>query len=85
MYDYNTMKQELFREDNQKLFLAIRDQVNAKLRISGAVTMRRAIELPEGMGAAGSWEMMACVHRLVELGEIKEVTRDIFVDAKDRY
>ena len=85
MYEYEKIKPELFLEENQKLFLAIRDQVHRKIKISGAVTMNRAIELPEGIGAAGGWQMMACVHRLAELGEIKEITRDVFVDGKDRY
>ena len=31
MYDYKKVKLELFKEENQRLFLAIRDQVKRKL------------------------------------------------------
>lgn len=73
MYDYKKEKSYLFTDRGQRLFLAIRDQIDEKLRISGAVTMVCAIELPNGIGCEGTWEMMACVDRLVELGELKEI------------
>lgn len=72
-YDYFTEKPKLFLEENQKLFLAIRDQVEYGLSISGAITMERAARLPDGIGSAGNWEMMACIDRLVELGELQEL------------
>ena len=73
MYDYEVEKEKIFSEKGQKLFLAIRDQIKKKLAISGAITMGRAISLPEEIGAADGWHMMACVDRLVELGELQEV------------
>lgn len=76
MYRYEEIKPQLFTEENQKLFLALRDQIHNRLRVSGAITMAKAIELPNGIGAAGSWEMMACVDRLVELNEIIEIPTD---------
>ena len=79
-YNYEDIKPQLFTEENQKLFLGIRDQVNSMIKVSGAVTMLKAIKLPPGIGAAADgWVSMACVHRLVELGEIRELFLDVFV------
>jgi len=72
-YNYSQLKSALFTEEKQKLFLAIRDQVHYMLSISGAITMESASNLPENIGSASNWEMMACVDRLVELGELKEI------------
>lgn len=72
-YDYKKQKHVVFEEENQKLFLGIRDAIQAKLKISGAITQNNAICLPKDVGAADSWTMLACVDRLVELGEIRKV------------
>ena len=84
MYSYKEEKKELFSEENQKLFLAIRDQVKRKLKISGAIDMAPAIDQTSGC----SWMMMACVDRMLELGELREITTEntmgqyrIFVEA----
>lgn len=69
-YSYVEQKPKLFTEDGQVLFLKIRDKVKEFLRVSGAFRMQEAIS-----GCTGdSWEQIACVDRLVELGELKEVT-----------
>jgi hypothetical protein len=69
MYDYATEKPKIFTEDGQVMFLKIRDQVHEKLKIAGAIQMQHTSE-----GCTGNtWTMMACVDRLVELGEIAEV------------
>ena len=78
MYKYEEQKQKIFTEENQKLFLEVRDYVHKLIDEAGAFTMRKAFMLPDGIDAAEilnfiSWEMMACVDRLVELGEIKEI------------
>ena len=70
-YNYQTERAEIFTEAGQVSFLAIRDKVKNMLRISGAFQMGNAIEA----GRSGSsWTFMACVDRLVELGEIVEIT-----------
>ena len=70
MYNYQTEKQRIFTEDGQEMFLKIRDKVQQLLKQSGAVMMQNAIS-----GVTGdSWMMLACVDRLVELKEIKEIT-----------
>jgi len=55
------------------MFLAIRDKTHRLLKLAGAVRMEEAIS---GCGQSGScsWDMLACVDRLVELGEIWEIT-----------
>lgn len=70
MYSYTEMRPLLFTEDGQVLFLQIRDRVNALLKTSGAVRMEEAIRESTG----DTWQMLACVDRLVELGELREIT-----------
>jgi len=72
-YNYEKIKPEIFKEENQKLFLAIRDQIFKKLKICGAITLKYAIQMPPKIGCMDSFTAMACVDRLVELGEIKEI------------
>ena len=70
MYNYQTERVEIFTDDGQRLFIKIRDNVQRLLAEAGAVRMDKAIA-----GFAGAaWTMLACVDRLVELGEIVEVT-----------
>jgi anion-transporting ArsA/GET3 family ATPase len=72
MYNYQTEKTKIFMEDSQETFLKIRDKVQQLLKQSGAVMMQNAIS-----GVTGdSWLHIACVDRLVELKEIKEITKD---------
>ena len=70
MYNYQTERASIFTEEGQVMFLKIRDTVQRHLEEAGAVSMEAAIRDCTG----SSWEMMACVDRLVELGEIREVT-----------
>ena len=68
MYEYNVERPKLFTEEGQVLFLKIRDNVNRLIEQAGAVRMDRAIS-----GCSGdSWQMLACVDRMVELKEITE-------------
>lgn len=69
MYNYQTERSKIFTEDGQILFINIRDKVKRLLKESGAFKMGNAIAGNSG----DSWEMLACVDRLVELGEIREV------------
>lgn len=70
MYRYETERHAIFTEDGQRMFLEIRDRVKRLLKEAGAVSMEAAIS-----GSTGSsWQMLACVDRLVELGELREVT-----------
>lgn len=51
------------------MFLSIRDRVSKLHEFSGAFTMAHAIANETG----NSWDMLACIDRLVEIGEIKKV------------
>lgn len=68
-YDYQTQRTNIFTENGQVMFVQIRDKVHILLKISGAFIMEEAIT-----GCSGyNWDMLACVDRLVELGEIIEI------------
>jgi len=73
MYDYQKERERLFTEEQQPLFLGIRDNVKRLLSVSGAFTLENAATLPNGIGAGSNWQMIACIDRLVELGEIVEL------------
>lgn len=70
-YDYQAERVAIFTEDGQRMFLSIRDRVKRLLDASGAVRMQEAISGETG----SSWEMLACVDRLVELGELREISQ----------
>lgn len=72
MYEYKVEREKIFTDGGQRLFLSIRDRVKKLLTEAGAVRMQEAIS-----GHAGdSWELMACIDRLVELGEIREIQQE---------
>lgn len=87
-YSYEVEREKLFTDEGQKVFIAIRDTVKALLKTAGCVRAQEAIK-----GVSGNtWTMMACLDRMVELGELREVENPIsswgqhrlFVDPKDR-
>lgn len=65
MYSYEKEKASLFTEENQRLFLDIRDRV---LLSKEDFTLANAIKGFYG----SSYTMIACIDRLVELNEIYE-------------
>jgi len=67
-YDYQTERPRLFTDDGQRKFLQVRDKVAAMLDESGAV-MHGNLRL-----TGDSWLTLACVDRMIELGEIVEIT-----------
>lgn len=69
MYDYQKLKPEVFKEENQQLFLKIRDKVKNLKESSGCFQLESLMR--DNVG--DTWVMMACVDRLVELGEITEI------------
>lgn len=71
-YRYEDLRPEIFTEEGQVKFLKIRDNVKHLLQSGGAFVAGRAFA-----GVTGSsWFMMACLDRLVELGEIQELKTD---------
>ncbi len=69
-YVYEEQKPELFTDDGQRTFIQVRDHVKELLKSAGAFRMQ------EGIGGASgdSWLLMACIDRMVELEEIREIT-----------
>lgn len=70
MYNYETQKPYIFTEFGSRDFLKVRDNVNKLLDQAGAVRMDKAF----GVVGGDSWNMLAYVDRMVELGEIREIT-----------
>jgi hypothetical protein len=71
MYNYSEQRKNVFTEEGQKMFLKIRDRAHKLLNEAGAFMLGNVIS-----GVCGSsWDMLACVDRLVELGEIREITQ----------
>jgi hypothetical protein len=70
MYKYEDEREKIFTEDGQRDFIKVRDNVNNLLKTAGAFKMYPALNCING----DSWMAMAYIDRLVELGEIKEVT-----------
>lgn len=68
-YDYATQRPNIFTEDGQVMFLKIRDNAKALIKKAGAATSGRIM----GGVAGDTWNMLACIDRLVELKEIEEV------------
>jgi len=70
MYQYKEIKPRLFTEEAQRDFLKVRDRAHKLLEEAGAFKIMNACK-----GIAGdSWMMIAYIDRLVELGEIREIT-----------
>lgn len=70
MYNYQTERPALFTDEGQRKLLAVRDRVKVLLKQAGAVRMNEAMA---AYGSGCSWQALACVDRLVELGELREV------------
>lgn len=70
-YDYQTERPQLFTDAGQRMFIAIRDGVHRILDQSGAITLEKAMNA--GRCTGNSWAMIACIDRMVELKELREV------------
>ena len=71
MYDYQVEREWLFTDEGQRMFLRIRDNVNELLNRAGAARMQEAL-----CGSGSSWRQMACMDRMVELKEIREIPQN---------
>ena len=68
-YRYANERPFVFTDEGQLMFLKVRDRAKKLLDEAGAVACDALIS-----GLTGnSWSMLACVDRLVEIGELKEV------------
>lgn len=69
MYNYKEQKKKLFTDEGQRTFLKIRDRVLSLLEESGAVTLGGATAKASG----NNWLHIACIDRMVELRELREI------------
>lgn len=67
-YNYQTERPGLFTEQGQVRFIKIRDSVMKLISTAGAFRLIEA--------KIGAWEDIACIDRMVELGELVELPRD---------
>jgi hypothetical protein len=72
-YQYSEYRSRLFTEEGQVTFLGVRDAAFDLLRKAGAFSAS-AIFGHERTGPGEAWMMLACLDRMVELGELVEVT-----------
>lgn len=70
MYDYDKEKAWVFTDEGQRMFLRVRNKVQEMLGVAGAVTAGVLLRSLSG----DTWKMMACIDRLVELGELRKIT-----------
>lgn len=70
-YVYEAEKKIVFTDNGQREFLRVRDFCKRMIQQAGAVQAGKAMSQAN---LGDSWSMMACVDRLVELGELREVT-----------
>jgi hypothetical protein len=66
-YQYEIEKQKLFTDEGQRHFLKVRDNVKELLATAGAFRVDKVL-------SGNSWFCLACVDRMVELGELEELT-----------
>ncbi len=69
-YSYQIERPKLFTEEGQVMFIAIRDNAKMLFKQAGCA---RANEMMRGVNG-DCWLMMACMDRLIELKEMREVT-----------
>lgn len=71
MYNYQKEKEKIFTEQGQEMFIKIRDKAKALLTVAGSFRMDAVMSVASG----DTWMMLACVDRMIELGELNEVTK----------
>lgn len=85
-YDYATEKPKLMNPNGIRLCFAIRDQVKGLIQLAGAFCEDKGIRLPNGMGAADSFQLRAALWFLVESEELHAIKTEvgyIFVPGKE--
>lgn len=72
MYKYENHRDRIFTEEGQIEFLRVRDRVNELLNTCKYIDLDQAIS---GVGGS-SWDNIAMVDRMVEIGELIEIKPD---------
>jgi hypothetical protein len=78
-YDYRTQRPRVFTEDGQVMFLKIRDKAKELTGLAGAVSSGKLLCVTGEV-----WDMLACIDRLVELGELIEINNPYSGAGQDR-
>ena len=68
-YSYQAQRPGLFTDVGQRQFLLVRDKAEKCVKLSGAVRSQELL-----LGSGDTWDMLARIDRLVELGYLREVT-----------
>lgn len=79
-YDYKTQRANVFTEEGQTMFLKIRDTTKALIASAGVA---RCDKMTAG-NSGNVWDMLACVDRLLELGEIREIPNTLSTAGQHR-
>lgn len=78
-YSYQQEKAELLEDKNQALFIKGRDKVMSLLAKAGAIRMLEAMDCFQ-LGT--TWQKMAAIDRMVELGDVVEIPRQCWAQFK---
>lgn len=70
-YVYETERPWVLTDEGQRALLKLRDWTYRQLKVGGSV---RSQEMISHCPAGDTWKQLACVDRLVELGDLREVT-----------
>jgi hypothetical protein len=71
MYNYNEQKAELLTTSGFNAYVQVKANAEKLLKESGAFKLHNVIQGVSGAGS--SWTLLACVDKLVENKEIKEI------------
>jgi hypothetical protein len=71
-YDYAVQRKDVFTERGVEILLQVRDDANRLLEASGAFLAAYV------MKSGDSWVILACLDYMVERGEIREITKDVW-------
>jgi hypothetical protein len=72
-YRYEDQRPYVLTDGGQRVLLTMRDKAERCIKLGGAV---RSLELMSVGGGGDTWQLMACVDRLVELNYLQEITDD---------
>jgi hypothetical protein len=80
MYTYQVYRSQVLTEEGQIMLPKIRDNAKRLIQEAGAASFRKIISVADG----DICDMLACVDRLVELQEIREVSNSYSSASHDR-
>ena len=69
-YEYDEQKVLLFSDEGSALFIKVRDIALSLIKKSGAFQMHKIF------GGGDVWFYMACIDRMIELGDIVEISQN---------